>query len=258
VSALRRGFALAHFVLLEARRSGLPWIVLAACFVALGLAGFVSRLALTESAQLQASVVATLFRTAAVFVLAAFVVTGMVRETNEKGIQLLLSLPISRSAYYLGKLTGFAISGALLAAAFSIVLLWWCPPTAVFAWFVSLAVETALIAAVSLFFVSSLGHVVPALAAVGGVYLLGRAISAIQSIAASPLAPESGTAQQMAVWAIDGIALLLPPLNRVTQTEWLLYAPPTVLEFMQLMGTLAIYGLLITAAGLFDFHRRNL
>jgi hypothetical protein len=155
-------------------------------------------------------------------------------------------------------LTGFAISGAILAAAFSMVLLWWCPPAAVFAWFVSLAAETALIAAVSLFFVSSLGQVVPALAAVGGVYLLGRAISAIQSIAASPLAPESGTAQQMAVWAIDGIALLLPPLNRVTQTEWLLYAPPTVLEFMQLMGTLAVYGLLITAAGLFDFHRRNL
>jgi ABC-type transport system involved in multi-copper enzyme maturation permease subunit len=258
VSALRRGLVLAHFVLLEARRSGLPWIVLAACFVAIGLAGFVSRLALTESAQLQASVVATLFRTAAVFVLAAFVVTAVVREANEKGIQLLLSLPISRSAYYLGKLTGFAITGALLSAAFSIVLLWWCSPTAVFAWFVSLAVESALIAAVSLFFVSSLGQVVPALAAVGGVYLLGRAISAIQSIAASPLAPESGAAQQMAIWAIDAIALLLPPLNRVTETEWLLYAPPTVLEFMQLMGALALYGLLITAAGLFDFHRRNL
>ena len=47
---------LARFVLLEARRSGLPWLALACIVVVAGLAGFLAQVALTESRALQAAV----------------------------------------------------------------------------------------------------------------------------------------------------------------------------------------------------------
>ena len=257
-TATRAALTLARFVLLEARRTRLPLLILCALAAGIGLAGFLSQLALTESASLQAGVLAAFFRATGVFICAAFVVTSMVRESNDKGTELLLSLPISRAAYYVGKLAGFGACGALVAGIFSLVMLIWSPPLAVLAWFASLSLEIWLVAAVSLFFVVTLGDVVPALAASAGVYLLGRTVAAIQSISESPLAAEDDLMQKIAGWAIDAVALVLPPLDRATQTGWLVYSVPSVEEFASVAGGLILYGVLVTAAGLFDFHRRNL
>ena len=56
-------------------------------------------------------------------------------------------------------------------------MLIWSPPAAVAAWFVSLVLEVALAATVSLFFVVTLAQVVPALAATAGLYFLGRIVA---------------------------------------------------------------------------------
>ena len=257
-TATRAALTLARFVLLEARRTRLPLLVLCALAAGVGLAGFLSQLALTESESLQAGVLAAFFRATSVFVCAAFVVTSMVRESNEKGIELILSLPISRVAYYAGKLLGFGVCGVLVAGIFSLTMLVWSPPLAVMTWFASLALEVWLIAAVSLFFVVTLGDVVPALTATAGLYLLGRTVAAIQSITASPIAVEDNVLHKLAGWAVDAVALLLPPLDKATQTSWLLYSPPSAGEFLNIAASLLLYGVFVTAAGLFDFHRRNL
>lgn len=251
-------FALARFILLEARRTRLPILVLFVLVAGIGLAGFLSQLALTESSSLQASVLAAFFRVSTVFLCGAFVVTSMVRESNDKGTELLLSLPISRSAYYFGKLAGFGACGALIAAFFSAVMLAWSPPSAVAAWFLSLAVEAWLVAAVSLFFVVTLRDVVPALSAAAGMYLLGRTITAIQAISNSPLASDDDPLRWLAVRSIDAVALLLPPLGGATQTDWLLYAPPAAAALAGILGKMLLYSVLASAAGLFDLHRRNL
>ena len=255
---MRPALTLARFVVLEACRTGLPLLVVCALALGVGLAGFLSRLALTESATLQTGVLASFFRVSAVFMTAAFVVTSMVRESNDKGTELLLSLPISRTTYYLGKATGFAACGTILAGIFSAALLFWCPPGAVAVWCLSLMLEVSLMAVVSLFFVMTIGDVVPALAAMAGCYLLSRVMVSFQAIAISPLAEPPDGLQQLATNGIDLVALLLPPLDRATQTVWLLYAAPSSAEFLHLAGMRFVYGTLVTAAGLVDFHRRNL
>lgn len=249
---------LARFALLEARRTGLPWLVLASIGVGTGVAGFLSRLALTESLETQTVVVAALFRFCAVFLVAVLVVTSVVREHADKGLELMLSLPMSRTVYYLGRLAGFAFAGALLAACFALAMLLWTSPAAAFAWFASLALETALVACASLFFVTALTQVVPAIAATAAFYLLARTITALQAIASGPLAASESLAQRISHWGLDGVALALPPLERATQTLWLVDGPPTAGEFARLAGALLVYGALLTAAGLFDFHRRDL
>jgi ABC-type transport system involved in multi-copper enzyme maturation permease subunit len=247
---------LARFVLLEALRSGLPWLAASGIVLVAGLAAFLSQVAVTESRELQLAVVAAVLRMAAVFLIAAHVASSTLREVNDKGLELMLALPLRRSTLYLGRLAGFAVCGAALALVFSLPLALWAAPVSVAAWGVSLACETALAAAAALFFAMTLAQLVPAMAATLGLYLLARAIGAIQAIASGPLAEPSLAAQVQRI-AVDGIALLLPRLESVTRSEWLLYGPPPWPVYLTGLAGLALYAALLTAAGLFDFHRRS-
>jgi hypothetical protein len=88
-------------------------------------------------------------------------------------------------------------------------------------------------------------------------YLLARSISAIQAIASGPLA-ESSFASEAARWAVQAVALMLPRLDAATRTEWLLYGVPSMSVYASALGGLALYWVLLVAAGLFDFHRKSL
>jgi Cu-processing system permease protein len=246
---------LARLAFLEARRGGLAWLALATVVVAIGLGAFLSQVAITESRQLQAAVVAALLRACGAFVIAAQVTTAVRREIDDRRLELALALPLSRSAQYLGRLAGFSLCGVLMAVAFSIPLLFWAAPLAVAAWALSLAIELLLVAAAALFFAMSLSGVVPALAATAGLYLLGRSMSAVQAIAAGPLA-DASIAQQLAHVAVDAVALVLPALDRVTRTEWLLYGVGDSRGYAAALGMLILYCALLGAAGVFDFERR--
>lgn len=253
-----RSFAgLIRQVLTEARRGGIAWLALGAAVLSLLLAGFLSQVALTEARQLQAALAAALLRACAIFLTAGYVVTSTVREYNDKGLDLYLAQPISRGAYYLGRLAGFVAVGGLIAAAFSLVLLPWAAPADVFLWGLSLGLETLFAACLALFFAVAFAQVLPALAATAGLYFLGRSIAAIQAIASGPLA-EDTAAERAARWIADALSLLLPRLDLATRTDWLLYGVPGTSAYLAALGGLVCYALLLTAAGLFDFYRRNL
>jgi ABC-type transport system involved in multi-copper enzyme maturation permease subunit len=247
---------LAHYVLVEARRSALPWLALAGMVLAAGLAGFLSQVAITESSALQASACAALLRALAVFLLAAHVATSVVREANDKGLELALALPISRPGWYLGKLTGFAATGVLLSAVFALPLLVWGKPGDVAAWGLAVAAEVAMVAAAALFFASALGQSVAAIAATLGLYVLARSIAALQAIAGGPVADNAPG--RVAHWLVDALALLLPRLDGAARGDWLLYGAPAAADFLPMLGGLAVYFVLLAAAGLFDVSRRNL
>ena len=247
---------LARLVLLDARRGGLPWLALAGLALALLLAGFLSQVALTETRSLQLAVLAALLRAVAVFLVAVQVSASMVREMNDKGLELMLSLPLRRSSQYLGRLAGFALLAAALAIVFAAPLLIWASPGAVALWAVSLALEGTLVAAAALFFALTLAQPVAAIATTAGLYLLARSMAAIQAIAAGALV-EPSLANQAARLSVDGVALLLPRLDAVTRSEWLIYGLPDAGAFLAALGGLALYIALLAAAGLFDFYRRS-
>ncbi len=247
---------LARTILLEARRGGLPWLAAASIVAGLGLAAFLSQVALTEGRALQTALLAALLRACAVFLIAVQVTASTLREINDKGLEQLLSLPLSRSAQYLGRLAGHVACGILLSAAYALVLLPWVAPGAAALWGLSLAVETALVAAAALFFTMTLTQAVPAIAATAGLYLLSRSIAAIQAIAAGPGVDDS-PASRVARFCVDAIALALPRLDNVTRSEWLLYGLPPAGAGAAALAGLALYIFLLAVAGLFDFHRRN-
>ena len=251
-----RTATLARLVLLEARRGALPWLALASMVVSAALALFLSRVAVTESLSLQLAVVAALLRACSVFLIATHVAASTAREINDKGLELMLALPLSRTRHYLGRLAGFAACGILVAIAFALTVSLWAPVLKAALWGASLAAETALVGAVALFFAMTLGQVVPAMAATAGLYVAARIMPTVRLISAGPLADDSPL-QLAARWVVDGIALVLPPVDAMTRTDWLLYDPPSARAYALALGGALVYGALIAAGGLFDFHRRN-
>jgi ABC-type Na+ efflux pump permease subunit len=257
IPARRSILVIAWFVLVEGRRGALPWLAAGSVCAALGLAGFLSQVAITEATALQASVCAALLRACAVFLVATHVVASVVREADDKGLELALALPLSRPSWYLGKLLGFAATGALIATLFALPLIAWAKPPDLATWWIALAMESAVVAAAALFFASALGQAVSAMAAVAGFYLLGRVMSAVQAIAGGPLSGDS-TAGQVMRWLVDALAAFLPRLDALARGDWLLYGAPPMVDLAPALTGLAIYFTLLAAAGLFDITRRNL
>jgi len=249
---------LARLALIEARRGGLPWLAAACIAAGIGLAAFLSQVALTESRELQLSIVAAWLRACAVFLVAAHVATRTLREIDDKGLELMLALPLGRPSQYLGRLAGLAACGAVLAAAFAAPLLIWAPPGAVALWGLSLACEAALVAATALFFAMTLVQPVPAIAATAGLYLLGRSIAALQGLAGGAPLADASLAGELARGAVGAIAFLLPRLDTATRTEWLLYGAPSASAYAAVIGSLVLYAMVLAAAGLFDFERKSL
>ena len=248
---------IARYTLLEALRNRLLWLALILVATGLAFTQFLQQVAITESAQIQAALLAALLRVGAVFVLAGFVVTSMVREFNDKVMELILSRPLRRSSYFFGKLVGYAAVALALALIFSLPLALFAPAARVALWGLSLACELLLVTAFALFCVLTLTQVMSALAAVTGFYLLSRSISALQIMAANPLSDSLSLGQKLVDLLIDAIAFLLPGLERMTQTGWLIYAAPTTAEIAQLLAQTAVYLLLVCGAALFDLQRKN-
>jgi len=247
--------SLAKLTLLEAVRNRVLWLAVAVIVVAFGLAQFLSQVGITETREIQIALVAALLRVAAAFIVAVFVITSMVRESTDKITELLLSLPTPRAAYFFGKFTGYASVAAILALVCALPLLPFAKTLGLALWTASLVCELLIVTAVSLFCVLSLAQVVTASAAVTGFYLLSRSMAAMQIIAGAPLHEQTFTDQVVgAVVAL--IALLLPSLDSMTQTTWLLGgAPGNVLAAV--FGQTVIYLVLICSAALFDLYRKN-
>jgi len=247
--------SLARATLIEAVRNRLLWLTLVTVVVAFGLAQFLDQVAIAETREIQAALIAAPLRIAAVFIVAVFVITSMVRESSDKVTELLLSLPAPRSTYFFGKFAGYAAVAAILAllCALPLVLLVKLPGLAL--WTASLVCELLIVTAASLFCVLTLSQVVPALAAVAGFYLLSRSMAAMQIIAAAPLHDLTLGDRAVKV-VVETIAFLLPGIDGMTQTAWLVGAAASGAS-ITVFGQTAIYLVLICSAALFDLYRKN-
>ncbi|HSD41982.1 MAG TPA: ABC transporter permease [Burkholderiales bacterium] len=232
------------------------WLVGVLLVVCLGLAGFLQQVAIIESAQIQGAVLAAVLRTCAAFLTAAFVAMSMAREFNDKVFELMLAQPWPRGVYLAGKFVGFSTAAVALALVLSLPLIPFVPLDRLAVWSLSLACELVIVAAMSLFCAITLTHVVPALATVLGFYFLARSIAAIQIIAAS--AEESiAWTDRLANGIVKAIAVILPRLDLMTRSDWLVGAAPALGTLGGLVGQAVLYTLLLLAAAQFDLHRQN-
>lgn len=248
---------IARVTLLEAARSRLAWLIGAVLLASLAIAGFLQQVAVIEAREIQVAIIAALLRACAVFFVVLFVVMSVVREANDKFFELVLSQSMPRSSYLFGKFVGVAAAGAAIALVLSVPVALFAPIARVPVWTLSLFGELLIMAAVSLFCVLTFTNVVTALSAAAGFYLLARSIAAFQIIAATT-EQTVALAPRVADWFFQGVALVMPRLDLMTQTGWLLDAVPNAWALAGVLAQTVIYVVLILGAALFDLYRREI
>lgn len=246
------------YTALEALRTRVPATALLTLLLLVCASLFVRELAVTEAARFQVTFYAAAARLCAVFLTCVYVLASISREFNDKGLEVVLALDVPRSHYICGKLAGFMLAAVIIATVVSLPV--WILATAAAAsmWTVSLVIELALVAALSLFCVVTFSQLLPAAGFVAAFYLLARSIDGMRLMSAHPITGADAPSQQVISTLIEILGYLLPALDRWTATTWLVDAAPGpfVLAGIALQGF--IYMALLTCAALFDFHRRGL
>jgi ABC-type cobalamin/Fe3+-siderophores transport system ATPase subunit len=207
---LRQASTIAYYTLLEALRNRLMWLLGLVLVIGIGLSGCLSDLAVTEQKETQVALLAAFLRFTAVFLMVIFVVTSLVREANDKGLELVLALPLPRAGYVLGKLAGFALLAVLPALLFGGLLGLLVQTWDAALWTASLLAELWIVAAFSLLCVMTFQQVMTALSAAMGFYLLARSVTALQQFGQSRYAPDgplvvNGVSVRLAAGALVGI-----------------------------------------------------
>ena len=248
--------AIARYTLLEAVRSRL-FVLLAVSLVGLfGLAEFIGELAITESRQIQATITASLLRIFSVAVICLFAITSILREWNDKSLQVILSLPLPRHGYLFGKLTGFAVLALSMSLLCSLPLFLYAPARYVFCWLGSLFCEQLLMVSLSFVCVLTLPAVTLCFVTVMAFYLLARSMQAIRLLSDTPILAADTMAQNFMRSLADALALILPDLHEFTRSDWLVHGIEAGQAQTVLMQT-GLYLALLLSAGLFDLYRRN-
>lgn len=252
---MRKILAIARFTLLEAARSRLAWLVLGVIFI-LGAASFLIReLAITDSLRLQTAFLAASLRGANFFLGAAYIISTLQREFNDKGPALLLALDLPRGHFVLGKTLGMTAAASLIGLACALPLAPLTPGAAWLPWTASLLLEAWIIAAVSVFCGISLRGVAAGLALTLGFYLLAKSLATLQLISHASLEAASASHRYM-TQLLDTLALLLPRLDEFAPTQWLVDGMSDPRGPLALQAL--IFSALVTAAAMFDMYRKNL
>lgn len=254
---MRQTLAIIRYTALETLRARTALWAAATLLLLFAASFFVREVAIADSQRLQTTFLAATSRLACVFIASVLIISAVVREFNEKGHLLLLSLALGRTRYVIGKFFGFVLpllllcvgAGALVAAVAGIA------PAA--PWTLTLTLELGMMAAASLFAALSLRQVLPATLLTFGFYLLARGIGGIQLLAHSSLAAESDIGRQLMGRMVDGLALLLPRLDLFAASARLVdsaAAGGIAAAFMQAV----LYCALLLAATSLDVARRDL
>ena len=180
------------------------------------------------------------------------------REFNDKGLDVALALDLPRSHYILGKLSGFLILGGCFATVAALPLALLASPDAALKWGISLALEIGIVIAAALFCAITFRQLIAAASFVMAFYVFARTLTAIRLMSAHPLSGTDSTAHQLTQMLIEGLALLMPPLDGWTQTAWLVNEVPGWLTVGGLAAQSVLYIALLAAAAMFDFYRKNL
>ena len=250
-------FTIAYFTLLEALRCRLLLLMLTVVAGLFGLAQFLGELSITETRQAQAAVTASLLRVFSICATCLFVISSVLKELNDKGLELILSLPLPRHAYLFGKLTGFAGFSLCVAVLAALPLFLYAPAAAVGCWMLSLFYEQLLLAAFSLLCLLAFANISLAFTSAMAFYLLSRSTEALRLLSAAPVLVSDASSQVLMNFLVNALALLLPDLHAFTRSEWLVYGVDAGAVETVLIQTL-VYLPVLLSAGLFDLYRKNL
>lgn len=249
--------SIARHTALEALRTRLPLTTAIVAGALLAASFFVREIAVTESIRFQAAFYAATVRFAMVFLAALYVIASLAREFQDKGLEIVLALDLPRAHYLLGRLGGFLVIALALSAVAGVPLFFLGDAMGAAQWSASLAMELAVVIALSVFCVVTFNQLMPAASFVIAFYLFARAITAVRLIGEHPIAGAEALSHRVMASLVEALALVMPALDQWTRTEWLVEAPASWLALAAIGAHAALFVAIFGAGAVFDLYRRN-
>lgn len=247
---------LARYTWIQAWRSRWPLLALATVVVALVCGVFFASLAITESTATFVAITAAAARIIGVCALSFFVIALVMRDRQERALESLLALPVSRGHYYLGRWLGMVLLAASQVLLLAPLIWSTTPAVAGNAWLVAYGCELIIVGSFSLLCAITLRQLPLALFATLGFYALARSVAALVAMASHPVLPDQGVASAAVLWLAQSIAAVLPDLSYAASAS-LVYDAEGYGVSAMLMQTL-IYTAMLVGAGLVDMYRREI
>ena len=222
-----------------------------------GITLFLGELAITETREVQVSIMGYTGRLFAVFIASLFVITTLIREFNDKTIEFIMALPVPRHTYFFGKFFGFMFLSVFVAIIVSFPIIFYTDLSQALIWCTSLVCELLIIITLCLLCLFTLGHVTTAFFTVMAFYILARSIGTIQLISQSPILETTSLSQQFMNHLLDIVAFVIPDFAMFTQTEWLVYHTGNINGLIMVALQTLIYIFLLSSAALFDLYRKE-
>ncbi|MEZ5823239.1 MAG: hypothetical protein R3C97_00360 [Geminicoccaceae bacterium] len=211
-------------------------------------------------------------RLALVLLIVAYTSIWIARDFESKEIELLTSRAASRLDLLLAMLVTILLLAAAMAAPLPLMALLFGlfaarghrPLDGLVLWTVTLAIEAALAGTLALFVSLALPNPVIAMSVTFGWYLLARLSGTLLGTAGiagegqeALIAPAgSGDAGMVLDAGMHLLALVLPRLDLMAQSDWLVHGPATGTALFPTMLQCLVHGALLATAAFIDFRRR--
>lgn len=248
---------LIYYVLMAALRDRLILSLILFMVVGTCVSIFIGSSAVIEADQFALVFSATGLRLAGMMGLILFAVFYVRRAFETKDIDYLLSRPISRPCFIVSHAVAFSLLAAGVALFAEIALLILSPHSIIIEghilWMVSLMVEFIIMINAALFFSMVLTSAASAAMATAGLYILARMMGQILGIIDERIS-EGGIGWLSSV--MEGISLIVPRLDLMAQTTWLVYGAGG--DSLVLIGAQGVaYTALLVVAATIDLRRRQ-
>lgn len=225
--------------------------------MAISLSLFMGSAALTEQDQFAAVFAAGSIRVLNCLGLVLFIVFFMRRSFEGRDIEFMLSRPVARLQLILSFSAGFSVLAVFVGLVSGLCVIALSPhlfSAGHILWMSSLIIENIIMVNVALFFSMILTSAATCAFASFGFYVLSRMMSQLLGIIDSD--KDIGSFAKLG-GVMEGVSMLMPRLDLMTQTSWLVYGMPENIGYPFLILQGFIYGGLIVWAAYIDLRFRQ-
>lgn len=249
---------LVKYALMAAIRDKLVLSLVVLIAVGTSLSIFLGSGAATEALKFSIVFTAGSLRIISVLGLTLFVVFHIRRSFESKDVEYLLTRPLDRSTFVVSHAVSFSLLAIFFGLVISAVLLALGSKVlheGFYLWGYSLILELIILANVSLFFAMVIPNASAAALSVFALYVLSRLIGQLLGITDSSIG-NHGIYEWLG-YVMDAISLIIPRIDLMTQTSWLVYGAEGTVSYMFLSLQCLLYSVLLIFAALVDLIRRQ-
>jgi hypothetical protein len=245
-----------RYVLTAAMRDRLIPAIFILMAVSASMSIFLGGAAVVEAGQFAAVFTAGSLRFVATFGMVLFVVFFIRRSFENKDVEYLLSRPVGRVRFILSHALAFSILALITGLLATLCVISLVPHAyygAALMWSASLIAELIIMVNVALFFSMVLPSATTGVMATMALYMLARLMGELLGT----LDKEGQSALYMIMGVVmQGVSLIVPRLDLMAQTSWLIYGEADI-SWLFILSQTVIYSGLVLAASIIDLSRRQ-